>query len=59
MHLAIFMSSMVTVVWFVAFIALCLWAWSRRRRADFAAAARIPLEEDAAPASTATHTGPG
>jgi cbb3-type cytochrome oxidase subunit 3 len=40
------MSSAVTVTWFIAFIALCLWAWSKRRHADFAAAERLPLEED-------------
>ena len=42
-----FLSSVVTVVWFVAFVALCVWAWSARRQRDFAAAARLPLEEDA------------
>jgi cbb3-type cytochrome oxidase subunit 3 len=42
------MSSVVTVVWFLAFIALWVWAWGRGRRADYAAAARLPLEEDAA-----------
>ena len=35
----------VTVVWFLTFIALCGWAWSSRRRKDFAAAARLPLDE--------------
>jgi len=39
------LSSVVTVVWFLAFIALCVWAWSGRRRKDFEAAARMPLEE--------------
>lgn len=39
------LSSVVTVVWFLAFIALCVWAWSGRRRRDFDAAARLPLEE--------------
>jgi len=38
-------SSVVTVMWFLAFIALCLWAWSGRRRKDFAAAARLPFDE--------------
>jgi len=40
-----FLSGVVTVVWFVAFIGLCRWAWSRRRQAHFAAAARMPLDE--------------
>ena len=39
------LSSAVTIVWFIAFIALCLWAWSGRRRKDYDAAARLPLEE--------------
>ncbi len=34
-------------VLFAAFIALCFWAWSSKRRADFAAMAALPLEEDA------------
>jgi len=42
-----FLSGVVTVVWFVTFVALCLWAWSRRRLTDFAAAARMPLDESA------------
>ncbi len=38
-------SSVVTVVWFLAFVALCIWAWSGRRRKDFDAAARLPFDE--------------
>jgi cytochrome c oxidase cbb3-type subunit IV len=34
------------VILFVAFLGLCLWAWSSRRRADFDASAALPLEED-------------
>ena len=34
----------VTVAWFVLFIALWASAWSRRRRADYEAAARLPFE---------------
>ncbi len=41
------LSSLVTVVWFIAFVGLCLWAWSRRRASGYAAAARIPLEASA------------
>jgi cytochrome c oxidase cbb3-type subunit 4 len=36
-----------TVFAMVAFLAVVAWAWSRRRKADFDAAARLPLEEDA------------
>jgi cytochrome c oxidase cbb3-type subunit IV len=39
------LSSAVTVVWFLAFIALCLWAWSGRRTKDYEAAARLPFDE--------------
>jgi cytochrome c oxidase cbb3-type subunit 4 len=39
------LSSVVTVVWFLCFIALCVWAWSGRRRKHWDAAARLPLEE--------------
>ncbi len=41
------LSSLVTLVWFIAFVGLCVWAWSRRRASGYAAAARIPLEADA------------
>jgi cytochrome c oxidase cbb3-type subunit 4 len=36
--------SLTTVALFVLYIALCAWTWSRRRRAEFDAAARIPLD---------------
>ena len=39
------LSSAITVVWFLAFIALCIWAWSGRRRKEFEAAARLPFDE--------------
>ena len=35
----------ITAVLFVAFIGLLFWAFSSRRRADFDAAARLPLDE--------------
>jgi cbb3-type cytochrome oxidase subunit 3 len=45
MHFGLaFIRSAVTVVWFVLFIALWIGAWSRRRRADYADAARLPFE---------------
>ena len=47
---SVLLRSVITVVWFVTFIGLCLWAWSRRRRADFEAAARLPFDEPAAQA---------
>jgi cytochrome c oxidase cbb3-type subunit 4 len=42
------MRSVITTVLFVAFIGIVLWAWGKGRRADFEAAARLPLEDDLA-----------
>ncbi len=36
-----------TALAMLAFVSVAIWAWSRRRRAAFDAAARLPLEEDA------------
>jgi cytochrome c oxidase cbb3-type subunit 4 len=36
----------VTGVLLVLFVWLIAWAWSKARRADFEAAARLPLEEE-------------
>ena len=38
--------SALTLVSFVAFVGIVVWAWSGRRRGEFAEAARIPLEDD-------------
>jgi len=35
-----------TVVIFVAFIGIWVWAWSKRRKTDFDRSAELPLEED-------------
>ncbi len=35
-----------TVFLFVLFLAITVWAWSARRKADFDEAARLPLEDD-------------
>jgi cytochrome c oxidase cbb3-type subunit 4 len=35
-----------TVIAMLAFIGVVAWAYSRRRKGDFDAAARLPLEED-------------
>ena len=35
-----------TAIIFFAFIGICLWAWSSRRKKDFDASAALPLEED-------------
>ena len=36
----------VTGVLLVLFISLVVWAWSKSRRADFDAAARLPLDDE-------------
>jgi cytochrome c oxidase cbb3-type subunit 4 len=36
-----------TILAMVAFVAVVAWAYSKRRKADFDAAARLPLEDDA------------
>jgi cytochrome c oxidase cbb3-type subunit 4 len=40
-------AGIVTAILLASFIAGCLWAYSGRRQAEFEAAARLPLEEDA------------
>lgn len=35
-----------TILLLVAFVAVVVWAWSRRRQESFEEAANIPLEED-------------
>ena len=40
------LSSIMTVVMMAVFIGIVLWAWSGKRRDDFAAAARVPLDDD-------------
>jgi cytochrome c oxidase cbb3-type subunit IV len=46
--------SLATVLVFAAFIGIAVWAWSGRRRADFDAAANLPLVDDA---PVQTHPG--
>jgi cytochrome c oxidase cbb3-type subunit 4 len=41
-----FVSGVLTAVLLLAFIGVVAWAWSSRRREQFEAAARLPLEED-------------
>lgn len=40
--------SVTTAVLFAVFVGIVLWAWSGKRRADFEAAARLPLDDDQA-----------
>jgi cytochrome c oxidase cbb3-type subunit 4 len=41
-----------TAVLMVLFVGLVFWAYSRRRDAEFEAAARLPLVDDEAPAAS-------
>jgi cytochrome c oxidase cbb3-type subunit 4 len=41
-----FYGSLMTVVMLVVFLCIIAWAWSAKRQASFAAAARMPLEDD-------------
>lgn len=36
----------ILIALFVGFIGMWIWAWSNKRKPDFDAAARLPLEED-------------
>ena len=38
--------SVATVVSFITFVGIMVWAWSRRNAADFDQAARLPFEQD-------------
>lgn len=37
---------LITAILFASFIALWFWAWSKQRRSDFDAAARLPFESE-------------
>ena len=37
---------LITAALFIAFLALVFWAYSKRRKTDFDAMARMPLEDD-------------
>ncbi len=46
---------LVTAVLMALFVALVIWAYSRRRHPEFMRAAALPLEDDDAPPRTETH----
>ena len=48
------LSSIMTVVMMTVFIGIVLWAWSGKRREDFEAAARVPLDDEAPVAAAST-----
>jgi cytochrome c oxidase cbb3-type subunit 4 len=49
---------LLTLALMILFIGLVVWAFSRRRRKDFEAAARLPLEDDRQPAAKAEPDSP-
>jgi len=48
---------LLTAILMALFIALVFWAYSRRRRDDFEAAAQLPLEDDRAPIRSGRSAG--
>lgn len=40
------LSGVMTILAFAAFLAVVYWAFGKKRKADFDAAARLPLEDD-------------
>ena len=50
--------SVMTVLAFATFIGITLWAWSGARREQFAAAARMPLEDDDLHPDAQSHGSP-
>jgi len=40
------LSGIVTAVLLIVFLGIVAWAWSRRRKPDFDAAARLPLQDN-------------
>ncbi len=53
------MRSIWTVVLFAVFLGIVWWAWSGRRKSDFEAAARLPLDDDLAEQELARKKGMG
>jgi len=37
---------LITAVTMIAFLGICAWAWSSKRKKDFESVADLPLEED-------------
>ena len=46
-----------TVIMFVIFIGICLWAWSRRTQSRFHEASMLPFAEDDDKAMKSGHAG--
>lgn len=50
--------SIVTVVFFIIFVGIVVWAWSDQRKKDFDAAANLPFEEEGMPEHASVHSVP-
>ena len=48
-------SGIITLIAFGSFIGISIWAWSRRNRPRFDAAARLPLDDGEARTPTPAH----
>jgi cytochrome c oxidase cbb3-type subunit 4 len=51
--------AVITVISFLVFIGICVWAWSARRKSKFDEAARLPLDDDRPESSSDNATGGG
>jgi cytochrome c oxidase cbb3-type subunit 4 len=51
------MRAILTAVMFAVFMGIVFWAWSSRRKTDFEAAARLPLDDDFAEQELARNYG--
>ena len=49
----------ITIISFLVFIGICVWAWSARRKSKFDEAARLPLDDDRPESSSDNTTGGG
>lgn len=47
-HVLMDARSVITVISFLTFVGIILWAWSGRRKADFEQAENLPFADDAA-----------
>lgn len=51
-------SGLITVALLILFLGAWVWAWSPRRKAEFDAAARLPLDEILSPEPASKETQP-
>ena len=49
----------ITVISFLVFVGICVWAWSSKRKRKFDEAARMPLDDDRSERTSDNATGEG